>query len=107
MAASGPARWRRSSRSVGHGACVEVGQDIVFTVVRDSRLDGLGPVLRFSRAAWAGFLAGVKTSAGPVPPGPVPPGTGTGPALARRTRPAQLARESAAGFAAWRARYAS
>jgi hypothetical protein len=47
--------WRKSSASNLHGNCVEV----CGCAVRDSKDPG-GPVLEFSRDAWAAFVAGVK-----------------------------------------------
>lgn len=49
------ARWKRSSRGRG---CVEVAVDSEQAVVRDGK-NPHGPVLRFSRAAFAAFLADV------------------------------------------------
>lgn len=53
--------WRKSSRSAGHGQCVEVRGGQVIQV-RDSK-DPSGPVLRFTAAEWAVFVARVKRSA--------------------------------------------
>ncbi|MFJ8886672.1 DUF397 domain-containing protein [Streptomyces sp. NPDC102402] len=52
-------RWRRSSRSTGMNNCVEtarLGDDGL--AVRDSKDTDLPP-LRFSTAAWTGFVAGL------------------------------------------------
>jgi hypothetical protein len=46
--------WHRSARC-GGGECVEVAG----CAVRDSKDPG-GPVLEFSRDAWAAFVAGIK-----------------------------------------------
>ncbi|MEV0271658.1 DUF397 domain-containing protein [Hamadaea sp. NPDC050747] len=53
-----PASWRRSARC-GDSACVEVAVLDDEVLVRDSK-DPQGPVLRFSRAEWLAFLAGVR-----------------------------------------------
>jgi hypothetical protein len=54
--------WRKSSRSSGGDNCVEVAVSAAGGVVgvRDSKQDGRGPMLRFSRTEWAVFLAAVK-----------------------------------------------
>jgi Domain of unknown function (DUF397) len=70
--------WRKSGYSVANGACVEVGTMAKSTfsgdtncveagtcacggdvLVRDTK-DREGPVLRFTPAEWAAFLAGAK-----------------------------------------------
>ncbi|GHJ34928.1 DUF397 domain-containing protein [Streptomyces sp. TS71-3] len=49
--------WRASSYSGGQGDCVEVDDHIPGVVpVRDSKRPG-GPVLAFSRTAWAVFVS--------------------------------------------------
>ncbi|MGW7366526.1 DUF397 domain-containing protein [Streptomyces sp. NPDC054841] len=57
--------WQRSSRSVGMNNCVETARCADGALaVRDSKNVHL-PVLRFSPAAWTGFLRGLgEDSAG-------------------------------------------
>jgi len=56
MSADDPG-WRKSSRcSTGH--CVEVRREADSYLVRDSK-DPAGPVLQFTGAEWAAFVAGV------------------------------------------------
>ncbi|MEU5943581.1 DUF397 domain-containing protein [Micromonospora sp. NPDC047548] len=52
-------RWKKSSRSDGNGACVEVAAVDVVGVC-DSKQGPNGQVLTFDRAAWTRFVAGVK-----------------------------------------------
>jgi hypothetical protein len=63
------ATWRKSSYSGGNGgSCVEVGQ-AVHVLVRDTKQDAAGPVLRFSLAAWRRFADQLKRSLAPGPTG--------------------------------------
>ena len=50
--------WRKSTRSIGNGDCVEVSAG---PLVRDSR-DPDGPVLSFSPGAWRAFAEELKQS---------------------------------------------
>jgi hypothetical protein len=54
------AEWRKSMRSA-QGDCVEVSYraDVGTILVRDTKADGSGPVLRFTRGEWSAFVAGV------------------------------------------------
>lgn len=53
--------WRKSRRSDGGQNCVEVSDAVDGSAarVRDSK-DRSGPVLAFSGASWASFIAGAK-----------------------------------------------
>lgn len=53
------AHWRKSTRSNGAGACVEVAQVQTVTGLRDSK-DKAGPVLSVDHGAWYAFVGGVK-----------------------------------------------
>ena len=51
-------RWRKSSFSGNGGPdCVEVANRGGHVLVRDTKQDGHGPVLRLSAAAWHRFVA--------------------------------------------------
>lgn len=63
--------WRTSSYSGYNGNCVQVLMPPGTVLVRDSK-DHSSPVLEFTRAEWAEFVAGVKSK----PQDLVPGGTG-------------------------------
>lgn len=52
--------WRKSSFSFSNGNCTEVAATGAGVSVRDSQMNGTGPVLRFSPAEWRAFLTAVK-----------------------------------------------
>jgi hypothetical protein len=52
-------RWRKATYSNGQGSCVEIGKN-GGVLVRDTKLHGNGPVLRFSPLAWAAFTKSLK-----------------------------------------------
>ena len=55
-----PYEWRKSSRTVSSGNCVEVAANVRGVVaVRDSK-DPDGPKLTFAPAEWDAFTAGVR-----------------------------------------------
>jgi hypothetical protein len=55
------AAWRKSSYSGSNGGnCVEVADGGRQVLVRDTKLAGAGPVLRFSQGAWRKFADQVK-----------------------------------------------
>jgi hypothetical protein len=58
--------WRKSSYSGnGGGNCVEVGAAAPAIAVRDTKQDGVGPVLRFPPSAWRRFADQVGRSLAP------------------------------------------
>ncbi|MGH3279886.1 MAG: DUF397 domain-containing protein [Trebonia sp.] len=53
-------RWRKASYS-GNGAnCVEAGTVPGAILIRDTKDNGRGPVLRFTPAAFAAFTTGLR-----------------------------------------------
>jgi hypothetical protein len=56
--ATGSINWRKSSRSTGANACVEVADGAGWAAVRDSK-DPDGPVLVVSPAAFGAFVRDV------------------------------------------------
>jgi hypothetical protein len=53
------AAWRKSTRSSGNGACIEVAFLADAVAVRDSK-DRSGPVHVFTPREWAAFVGGVQ-----------------------------------------------
>lgn len=51
--------WRKSSRSVDEGNCIEVTALNTNYAVRDSK-HPTGPTLRFTTAAWSAFTTGIR-----------------------------------------------
>jgi Domain of unknown function (DUF397) len=49
-------QWRKATRSIGNGDCVEIAPVSGTIAVRDSK-DPAGPVLRYSADAWKAFLS--------------------------------------------------
>ena len=55
------AEWKKSTRSNGSGACVEVATNLHGIVaVRDTKDGANGPVLTFTPAEWDAFVGGTK-----------------------------------------------
>ncbi|SCL38943.1 protein of unknown function [Micromonospora pallida] len=59
------ARWHKSTKSGGNGGtCVEVADNLAVAVyVRDTKDNGTGPVLAFSRESWRAFVTDVAERA--------------------------------------------
>lgn len=52
--------WRKSTYSGNNGGCVETAFTDDAVLVRDSKDQGEGPILRFTLPEWDAFLAGTK-----------------------------------------------
>ncbi|MET7419297.1 DUF397 domain-containing protein [Dactylosporangium sp. NPDC005555] len=55
-----PLVWRKS-KACASNACVEVAEQANEFFVRDSKSPMDSAVLSFDRAAWAGFISGLRT----------------------------------------------
>jgi hypothetical protein len=56
----GAYNWRKSSHSNGSGDCVEAGHAPGAVLIRDTKDNGHGPVLRVSPADWTRLLKSVR-----------------------------------------------
>lgn len=56
------ADYRKASRSVHNGACVEVGSTSAHVLVRDS-VNPVGAVITYPQVAWQGFIHSAKVGA--------------------------------------------
>jgi hypothetical protein len=56
------AGWRKASRSLNNGACVEAASSRATVLVRDS-VDPSGPVILYDAPTWQFFLDSVKAGA--------------------------------------------
>jgi hypothetical protein len=54
------ANWRKASRSIGNGACVEAASAAGRVLVRDS-VNPSGAVIAYAPGAWQGFIDSAKT----------------------------------------------
>jgi hypothetical protein len=60
----GAVPWRKSSYSNnGGGECVEAGHAPGAVLIRDTKDNGAGPVLRVTPAGWSRFTARLRTTA--------------------------------------------
>lgn len=53
------ANWRKASRSIGNGACVEAASAAGRVLVRDS-VNPSGAVIAYAPGAWQGFIDSAK-----------------------------------------------
>ncbi|URN05024.1 DUF397 domain-containing protein [Actinomadura madurae] len=53
--------WRKSRHSEPNGGCIEAGQAVDGTIgVRDTKLNGCGPTLEFTRDEWRALLDKIR-----------------------------------------------
>lgn len=56
--------WRKSRHSQPNGGCIEAGRASDGTVgVRDTKLYGDSPILKFSQDEWRALLSKIRTDA--------------------------------------------
>jgi hypothetical protein len=63
MPASDGLRWFKSSHSGGNDTCVEVALAPDAALVRDTKANALGPILRFDPNGWCAFLTNLRCPA--------------------------------------------
>ena len=54
------ANWRKATYSNHQGSCIEAGSAPGVILIRDTTLNGRGPVLRVTSANWDRFTASIK-----------------------------------------------
>ncbi len=58
--------WRKASRSVNNGACVEVGSASSRVLVRDS-VNPSGAVVAYPSTAWRAFISSIRAGSLSLP----------------------------------------
>lgn len=53
--------WRKSTRSNVNGSCVEARSASSLVQVRDTKDKGTGPILSFAPAGWGNFVSALKS----------------------------------------------
>lgn len=56
----GTSIWRKSTRSIGNGQCVEAARMADGRMVMRDSTDKAGPVIRLSQGEWLNFLRKIK-----------------------------------------------
>ena len=54
------AAWRKATRSNPNNNCVEIAFVAAGVAVHDTKQNGTGPILQFTRPEWEAFIGGVK-----------------------------------------------
>ena len=52
--------WRKSTRSIGNGQCVEAARLTDGHLVMRDSMDTSGPMILFTRTEWHAFVRGIK-----------------------------------------------